>query len=154
LLATGTYQTDDGFTEKGFENEWSSTLKEMLNRIREQMDRATGSATGSAGMNEEKAAEELHLKRMNEFYSNLGDDLSSYMNHSACFCCLRELPEHALPCGHVICTPCVRSFARKKNRVAYALDSCPLHEHEMWEQEWEILVKPPLAGVRVLTLDG
>lgn len=108
---------------------------------------------GDIAMDEETAAGELHLKRMNEFYSNLGE-LSAYTNHSACFCCLRELPEHPLPCGHVLCTPCVRSFGRRKNRVTYALESCPLHDDQKWDQEWEIPVKPGLAGVRILTLDG
>jgi hypothetical protein len=140
----------NNFTEKDFEGEWHSMLDTNLENIREQIDRMR---TGEIAMEEEPAATVLHLKRMNEFYSNLGD-LSTYMNHSACFCCLRELPEHPLPCGHVLCTPCVKSFARRKNRVAYAMDCCPLHEHQKWDQEWEIPVKPHLAGVRILTLDG
>jgi len=109
--------------------------------------------TGEIADDEEKVAERLHLKRMDEFYSNLGD-LSAYNNHAACFCCLRELPEHPLLCGHVLCTPCVKSFARRKNSVTYAIDYCPLHSNQKWETEWEITVKPHLAGVRILTLDG
>jgi len=150
LISTGVYQSANDFSEKSFETEWHGMLNDNLEHIREQMDRMI---TGEIAMEEELAAEVLHLKRMNEFYSNLGD-LSSYMNHSACFCCLRELPEHPLPCGHVLCSPCVKSYARRKNRVTYGMESCPLHEANKWDQEWEIPIKPHLAGVRILTLDG
>lgn len=150
IISTKPYQSADNFNEQTFGSEWDDMLNRNLQNIRESMDRMTN---GSAGMKEEEAAEELHLKRMNEFYSELGE-LSCYMNHSACFCCLRELAEHPLPCGHVICTPCVKSYARVKNQVTYGLKSCPLHWHEGWEQEWEIPVKPHMAGIRILTLDG
>lgn len=150
VISSGVYRSANDFTEMNFAIEWHAMLNTNLEHIREQMDRMI---TGEIAMEEETAAEDLHLKRMNEFYCNLGD-LSTYVHHAACFCCLRELPEHPLPCGHVLCTACVKSFARKKNRVAFAMDYCPLHEHHKWDQEWEIPVKPHLAGVRILTLDG
>jgi hypothetical protein len=148
LLSVGKYT--NSFNEKDFEDDWHSMLTTNLDHIREQMERMRA---GEVAREEENAAQVLHLKRMNEFYSNLGD-LSTYTNHSACFCCLRELPEHPLPCGHVLCTPCVKSFGRKKNKVTFAMEACPLHDEQKWDQEWEIPVKPHLAGVRILTLDG
>jgi hypothetical protein len=125
-------------------------LESNLDIIRERMSKMM---RGEIAMEEQAAATELHLERVNEFYSHLGP-LINYANHAACFCCLRELPEHPLPCGHVLCTLCVRSFAFKKNSQSYSMQWCPLHKHELWDEEWEIAVKPQLAGVRILTLDG
>lgn len=150
VIAAGNYISANGFTEETFEGEWEAMLNNNLDIMRKKMNLM---GRGDIAMEEEKAAEKLHLNRMNEFYANLGP-LETYMNHSACFCCLRELPEHPLPCGHVLCTPCVKSYARQKNRVTYAMDCCPLHEKLKWDQEWEIPLKPHLAGIRVLSLDG
>jgi hypothetical protein len=125
-------------------------LESNLDLMRERMSKMM---RGEIAIEEKSAVAELHLERINEFYSHLGA-LSNYNNHAACFCCLRELPEHPLPCGHVLCTLCVRSFAHKKNIETYAMDWCPLHKHEKFDEEWEISVKPDLAGIRVLTLDG
>jgi hypothetical protein len=150
VLGAGPYTSS--FTEKSFQGEWQSILNDNLDDIRRQMESLTCIDDG-ASVEEEVAAETIHLRRMNEFYASLGD-LSACMNHSACFCCLRELPEHPLPCGHVLCTSCVISFGRRKNRMALAMGFCPLHSEQKWPHEWEIAVKPRYAGIRVLTLDG
>jgi hypothetical protein len=34
------------------------------------------------------------------------------------------------------------------------MDRCPLHPDEKWDEDWPIPIKPSLAGVRVLALDG
>lgn len=150
ILYAGPYESTDDFTERTFGEEWHGMLESNLDHTRERMSKMM---RGEIAMEEQSAAADLHLERINEFYS-IFSDLSTYMNHAACFCCLREFPEHPLPCGHVLCTPCVRSFARRKNRVTYAIEWCPLHKHQTWDEEWEIPVKPDLAGVRILTLDG
>jgi hypothetical protein len=142
LLSTGPYRSAGNFTEKNFKEDWQLMLDTNLENAQMQMQRMR---TGEIVMEEEETAEKLHLQRLDEFYSNLGD-LSVYVNHSACFCCLRELPEHPLPCGHVLCTPCIKSFAFKKNTVTYAIGRCPLHQHQTWEPPWEIAVKPDLAS--------
>jgi hypothetical protein len=150
FLYDGPFESADNFTEQDFEEEWHKMLEGNLDLTRERMSKMM---RGDIAMEEQVAAAELHLERVNEFYSNLGA-LSNYANHAACFCCLREFPEHPLPCGHVLCTPCVKSFANRKNTVTYAMDWCPLHKHQKWEEQWEITVQPDLAGVRILTLDG
>ena len=47
----------------------------------------------------------LHRERLNDFYRGLGaaGGATAFISHSACLSCLRELPECALPCGHVLC---------------------------------------------------
>ncbi|KAI1079978.1 hypothetical protein F5B20DRAFT_147122 [Whalleya microplaca] len=96
----------------------------------------------------------LHRERINGFYSTLGN-VSDFLSYSACFSCLRELPEYALPCGHVLCLPCVQAYGRKTSRTTTELSRCPLHVRErMSEQPWVVTTKPPYAGVRLLCLDG
>ncbi|KAF8848057.1 hypothetical protein BDZ45DRAFT_733176 [Acephala macrosclerotiorum] len=148
ILMDGVYRSAFDFTEETYREVWQATLDGNLQHIRKQMDKKT---TGEFAMGEEKVATDLHRKLMTEFYSNMGD-LEAYTNHSACFCCLRELPEHPLPCGHVLCTPCIKSFAAKKDNVSYTMDHCPLHPTQT--RECQIPIKPSLAGVRILTLDG
>jgi hypothetical protein len=151
LFATGVYESS--FTEKSFQDAWQSMLNNNLDDIRRQMESLASRHDGASEKEEAVAAETIHLRQMNEFYARLGD-LSACMNHSACFCYLRELPEHPLPCGHVLCTSCVISFGRRKNIMALAMDFCPLHSEQKCHNEWEIAVKPRYAGVRILTLDG
>jgi hypothetical protein len=133
-----------------YRDEWRENLDQKLQHIRTKMDKKT---SGEFPVDEEQAATELHQQLMKEFYSNMGN-VDAYTNHSACFCCLRELPEHPLPCGHVLCTPCVKSFCIRKDNVSYTMDHCPLHPDPEGKREWQIPIKPELAGVRILTLDG
>lgn len=150
IIYHGPYESADNFSEQNFEEEWHKMLESNLDHTRERMSKMM---RGEIAMEEQSAAAELHLEQMNDFYLSLGD-LYYYTNHAACFCCLREFPEHPLPCRHVLCTPCVRSFAHRKNIVTYAIEWCPLHKHQKFDEEWNITVKPDLAGVRILTLDG
>jgi len=148
ILGDGAYKSAGDFTVETYRDEWRATLDQNLQHIRKKMDKKT---SGEFPIDEEQAATDLHRQLMEEFYSNMGN-LDAYTNHSACFCCLRELPEHPLPCGHVLCTPCVKSFYAKKDNVSYTMDHCPLHPDQKWE--WRIPIKPRLAGVRILSLDG
>lgn len=73
---------------------------------------------------------------------------------ATCFCCLMDVPEHPLPCGHVLCTACIRAYG-KQAKSSIALVCCPLHrESTKWARPAIIKFKPVGAGVRVLSLDG
>lgn len=64
------------------------------------------------------------------------------------------LPEHPLPCGHIICTPCLQSMGKEQGKTAINITQCPLeHENNTWPS-WLIPVKPLEAGTRILVLDG
>ncbi|KAI0868821.1 hypothetical protein GGS24DRAFT_494248 [Hypoxylon argillaceum] len=117
---------------------------------------------------EEDLVPQIHRHNIHRFFEQIGGSLL-YFSHSICLCCLRELPEHPLQCGHVLCTPCMKTYGELERRLAgypdsvfprgqISLSRCPLHvprkaEFELVEPrtiEW----KPDLAGVRLLCLDG
>ncbi|KAM7212335.1 hypothetical protein V8F06_012271 [Rhypophila decipiens] len=115
---------------------------------------------------EEDLVAQMHQHNMHKFYEQVEGSLS-YISHSVCLCCLRALPEHPLQCGHVLCTPCVKTYGNLELRLAgltsiqhgqVSLNRCPLHSpnkkgFEVTEPR-TIQVKPEGAGVRILCLDG
>ena len=121
-----------------------------------------------------------HRQTVQEFFRQLSGP-QNFISHSACFCCLQNMPEHPLPCGHVLCTRCVRTYSeidhgqlgpgRHFNTVSnfeqkpwahdvhakkyfIELDRCPLHRDWRFVQPWYIKLKPEFSGTRILTLDG
>jgi hypothetical protein len=90
------------------------------------------------------------------FYgSRTKEEARAFQSHSVCFCCLFEPPEHALPCGHVLCTSCVRSYSRVKTENLFEIHECPLEINTPDRcQSLTVYLKPEAAGVRILTLDG
>jgi len=67
------------------------------------------------------------------------------------------MAEHPLPCGHVLCTQCVKGYGSPTPGMPtmYAISSCPLHDaHDAFPAQWGVYFKPELAGVRILSLDG
>jgi len=65
-----------------------------------------------------------------------------------------DVPEHPLPCGHVLCTACVKAYGTQAKSTV-SLPYCPLHrEATRWAKPALIKFKPAGAGVRVLALDG
>lgn len=93
----------------------------------------------------------LHLENIKTFYGKIGS-ASNFRSHCTCFCCLREIPVHPLACGHIICSPCVRSYGRPKGRVFMEMLICPICQAPGYGRLIKFM--PPLAGVRILCLDG
>lgn len=80
---------------------------------------------------------------------------SYLINNTACFCCLFEQAEHCLPCGHILCTACINTYGRPRAANWVELLECPFLCHEnRWTTSCVIHLKPKLAGVRLVTLDG
>jgi predicted acylesterase/phospholipase RssA len=106
---------------------------------------------------EDRAAADIHKETvMTHFFERVANGHNDkFISHSACFCCLFEPPEHALPCGHVLCTPCLKAYGHVKNETLVEVFECPLEplKREL-HQAWRVSLKPPSAGVRVLSLDG
>ncbi|UPX14192.1 uncharacterized protein EKO05_0004682 [Ascochyta rabiei] len=110
------------------------------------------------GNDEMRVAADIHRDDvMTWFYRHVSTTgrLQGYNSHSVCFCCLSEPPEHSLPCGHVLCTPCVKTYGQQHSRTEVDIQKCPLDiQPARVYQPWRIYFKPKSAGVRILTLDG
>jgi hypothetical protein len=109
---------------------------------------------------ESEAQEAANIHRdlvLRNFFHHL-DGPKNFISHTACFSCLISPPEHPLPCGHVLCTPCVKAFGEARGRATFDMKYCPLHRKDepegQFDYRWPIVVKPRGAGIRVLALDG
>lgn len=148
MIATGNYYSK--FNYEGYRQEWRQTLRRNL----EEIHKKVRERTISSQRDEKKSASIVHLELINKFYSTFGS-AEIFKSHSACFGCLREYPEYPLRCGHVLCAICIDSYSQTRSSGRILLESCPLHKKDTrWLDPWQIKVKPQLAGLRVLTLDG
>ncbi|KAM0328700.1 hypothetical protein ACHAQA_005113 [Verticillium albo-atrum] len=119
---------------------------------------------------EEDLVAQIHRHNLHRFFERVGGSLA-YFSHSVCLSCLRELPEHPLQCGHVLCTPCFKTYADLESRLQHGgggafggrrgqltLSRCPLHSSQRtgfeFVEQRHVAVKPDWAGVRLLCLDG
>jgi hypothetical protein len=151
IIGTGSYEAT--FTFDGFAEDWFCFLRETVLRFQEKLDTAM---LTSPAADELEITTKLHLANVNMFYHNAGG-AQMFVSNTSCFCCLRELAQHPLPCGHVLCTPCIKGYGQPHRELSasYEMSSCPLHErHTVFKAPWQVYFKPPLAGVRVLSLDG
>ncbi|KAI9781874.1 MAG: hypothetical protein M1839_005668 [Geoglossum umbratile] len=76
-------------------------------------------------------------------------------SNKTCFACLKEVPDHVLPCLHTFCETCVRDFGKGSDTKAgeWVMEECPLCRSS-WVDPQKIQTRPLGAGVRLLTLDG
>ncbi|PTB65192.1 hypothetical protein BBK36DRAFT_1122202, partial [Trichoderma citrinoviride] len=96
----------------------------------------------------------MHRDIMEDFYTK-HLSASRFRSHLTCVCCVGKIPEHALPCGHIICKACIQCFGDRKGQGLFTLYNCPLHPATChWRSPLQIEYKPEEAGVRVLCLDG
>jgi hypothetical protein len=148
VFAVGSYQSN--LSVETFQDEWRflvyDSLKELLAELRE---------ITTESLSEERAAAQIHgSKVVMHFYRHVSQGRTeSLVSHSTCFVCLMESPQHALPCGHILCTSCLVAYGRTIERDVIEIKSCPLH-FDIEFEHWKIYLKPGAAGVRVLTLDG
>ncbi|OJD31446.1 lysophospholipase-like protein [Diplodia corticola] len=149
VLAVGIYQSHFSYTthREEFERNVYFNLKDLhavlCERVRD-------------GEPEDIVAADVHQNTvLANFVARCSRDRgnSLFSSHTACFCCLFELPEHALPCGHIICTSCAQVFGSSSvNELT--VPRCPICPPEANECHYKIPLKPKGAGVRILTLDG
>lgn len=79
-------------------------------------------------------------------------------NARVCYGCFFGRPEYRLPCGHAICVACVEDFDDTPKAAKYpglfSHWSCAVCAATGHGWPHRMRVKPDLAGVRVMSLDG
>jgi hypothetical protein len=106
------------------------------------------------GESQEGVAAEMHRSNIMEFFhkpSNRSGPINLH-NHSVCWCCLFETPEHILSCGHALCTPCVKAYGRHETRTSVRIHECPFESYTGCQPR-SIYIMPETAGIRMLVLD-
>lgn len=153
VLSTGSYQSTFSFED--YQEHWQSDVYFKLVSLREKVRaRQRSNETTS----EEAAAAAIHKEVVLPYFLEHASNGHPHalISHTVCFCCLFEPPEHALFCGHVICTECLKTYGISDPRKRYIeLAVCPMETNEKrFAKPWRAYIKPESCGLRVLTLDG
>ncbi|KAK3115116.1 hypothetical protein LTR53_005893, partial [Teratosphaeriaceae sp. CCFEE 6253] len=152
IIAAGDYEAA---FDSSFASQWKAQLRAAIEGIHRDFSYELEQASheDTQAIPEESIALELHAEYLNQFFEAIGP-AAAICSHSTCFCCLMDVPEHPLPCGHVICTACIKAYG-KSAKTSVTLACCPLHrESTKWAKPATVKFKPPGAGVRILSLDG
>ena len=155
IIAAGNYTSK--FRADQYYLTWSKDIKEAMTSIHQDLQEKV--QRESWGVSEEQHLLKIHSGIMDQLYKSIGS-AENFLSHSTCFCCLMQAPQHTLPCGHVLCSPCIRSYRKKgneerENRFVLKMNCCPLHPASTrWRRPCVIRFKPDHAGVRLLCLDG
>lgn len=146
-IEAGDYETS--FTAERFGKRWAELLEagvkshqttfEAIQHV-EQHRRDPGTDT--------QIAVALHQRYTGKFYASRKD----CYNNATCLSCLMFVPEHAIGCGHVMCSICVKNYTKNASDLQVILKWCPIHQDP--DLDWRVYQKPSFAGVRVLCLDG
>jgi len=142
-VLSGSFQT--GFVQEQFvwQGQVLSKLKEMESNIQNGDQKYVRQRTATQ-----------HRSYLLGFVGKIGIEIG-YISHTTCLSCLMEVPEHTMPCGHVICSACVQDFGRIENGSTLVMDSCPLHRELQWTGSRALAtLNPQFAGTRILALDG
>lgn len=149
VIGRGDYQTN--FSYRDTLPRW---LKLVETRAREDRNELGRRGNTQKEISNARHALRIHRERMNIFFTAVGG-AQQYVSHLTCFCCLKNVPEHPLQCGHTLCSECVRGYSRPGDGCFRTLKSCPLHHTtSQFAEPWRIAVKPEFAGARILCLDG
>ncbi|KAI1446662.1 FabD/lysophospholipase-like protein [Annulohypoxylon stygium] len=149
IIGQGDYRSN--FDHHEYAPKWIDKIKAKLEELHHNF---VGRKYELLEYPELNIAAEVHEKSISEFYRTVGN-AGRFKSHTACFSCLRELPEHPLPCGHVLCLPCVKTYGVSVSKTTIEIQHCPLHPRETyWEPPKTVMVKPAFAGTRILCLDG
>ncbi|KAI8626808.1 hypothetical protein F5Y19DRAFT_466119 [Xylariaceae sp. FL1651] len=147
ILAKGNYQSE--FADQEFLDNWISGIDESIKQLNSRLQKTMG------GQNRDESFHVtlLHREILASFYQT--GNLPDFKSNTTCLSCVRMLPEHVLPCGHVLCKTCIQAFGRDEGQDLFKLDNCPLHPAKTrWPHPIRIQFKPCDAGVRILCLDG
>ena len=142
---------------EGYLPSWKKEIRLQMRNIDCELENAS---QPSPSYSKEAYMMQIHRDDMVSCYDASLGSAGGILSYATCFCCLMQSPEHALRCGHVLCTQCVRAHGQPlhdntSTRSVIRLDCCPLHPKKTdWEVPCLIRFKPEHAGVRLLCLDG
>jgi len=128
----------------------------IYNNLRSLLDQLYQATTSDFSREAEEAAALHQEKVLTSFFHHLGG-ARKFVSFTACLCCLINVPEHILPCGHLLCTTCVHTYGIARGRCFVDMEFCPLHSVGLdgkFSTPCSIFLKPPGAGVRILCLDS
>ena len=136
-----------------FENNRDEFRAGVYFRLQHLLDRLTSSVT--QGESQHEAAHRIHRDDiLSVFYQSSDNRPVKFHIHDVCPSCLFKPPEHALSCGHILCTACVKAYGRIKDNTRVEMLECPLEANSYGRcLPRTIYIKPETAGVRVLSLD-
>jgi hypothetical protein len=149
VLAGGAYESSFAFEsfKEYFRNEVYVFLDELLHNLPRNHS--------GDGRLEVKAAIDQHKTMiMKPFFAHVlkGNEKYDLSSHTVCFCCLFDVPEHSLPCGHVLCTGCLQAYGKVTKEHTVEFWECPIDGKKLGYTPFYL--KPTHCGVRILTLDG
>ena len=148
-IADGQYESD--FDPDELRQTWLSTIKGHIRQAQVEVGRVKSLRSKFSYVD---AMAALHSKQVQTFYLKAGG-ANEFYSFEICLVCLRELPEYALLCGHVLCKDCIVASGDENGPSEILMTRCPLHEREVvWNPPRSIIIKPKHAGVRILCLDG
>jgi hypothetical protein len=137
-----------------FAPQWEENVKKQLAKLLSVVEKKS---EGHADVLK-NATIDLHKKEIRAFYNEStragANRANSFVDHSGCLSCLMGTADHCLPCGHALCTACVCTFANLVEPTVAEIKQCPLHSHNIWEPGKLVTLKPALAGIRMMSLDG
>ncbi|KAK5102797.1 hypothetical protein LTS08_003597 [Lithohypha guttulata] len=148
VLGTTAYQSS--FTASAYRHEFLDDIYAHLNELLEDL---AAESKSMASIEQEVAARLHRTKILGPFFRHLGG-AQKFISHSACLACLVGPAEYSLPCGHVLCKPCLTDFGNVKGPTLVEMRFCPLHDNETSHFRWPVTIVPPNAGIRILTIDG
>ncbi|KAF2725665.1 hypothetical protein K431DRAFT_260515 [Polychaeton citri CBS 116435] len=152
IIVAGEYCSD--FTAEDYYIRWEAQLKSAIGFVQQEFqDEFSKSSQGGVHLSDEKLAVDLHKAYLSDFYRTVGNGRLVY-SHASCLCCLMDVAEHVLPCGHVLCSTCIQNYGEDRGKGVVKMHCCPLHAADAWKHPHRINFKPRGAGTRILCLDG
>ena len=157
IISSGPYVS--AFKSSNFSYKWKNFVKSRLQEIEAEFQEKRNATVprndSPLTVNDRILAYDLHKRCMGDFFRSYhGYNAMKFISLTTCYCCLMEVPEHPLQCGHVLCTACIKAYGYQHDSHSTYMDYCPLHWKQKFDRPWIIHFKPDYAGVRILALDG
>ena len=150
ILAVGSYEP--AFPIERFFESWMKQIIDQLSEVEADFkERKSASRIDEAASSDYEIVTKLHAQRLEALFSYRNGKFFSLVT---CYCCLMNIPQHPLSCGHALCDACVRDFGLRRDENVFELLQCPFHPQKKFASPWTIVFKPMFTGVRILSLDG